>query len=245
MIRNVPMRMSQNDEMYRYFESGFESDISGIRFEIYRTYEDPAYTIDPEAFDDVYHLGLTTEVQHINPEIQSIMDCMRTRIIDNKELAGRTVKIVIPSTPDYCIDNLVLVRVEDRVRNSCTQSGAGLPKIEFELLLFKPFSEQYFYVTAGDLNANSNEELNELINQLLMHEALHRFFYDMGVMPRENQDEQFVEYLELVTMLHIQTPFIGPVVPNAFGRSYVLQSPFEQQEEDSSIPIGISFSLDD
>ena len=203
VIKNTPeFFFKQKNELYDHKEIEFVSQYSGIKFEIYNTGEEPERVIDPEVLDELFHFSLTTEVNHANPKIYQLMECVSEKVIEDRVLEGESVKIIIPSTADYCISNWLLKRVSDSEDNDCTQTGAALPKIELEFLNFKPYSEEYFFLTAGDISAESQQELNTRINRMFLHESIHKIFYMLGVTPRKDPDEQIVKYLENVLTMN-------------------------------------------
>ena len=150
------------------------------------------------------------------------------------------MKIVIPSTNDYCISNLVLIRAKNRFDNNCTQVAAALPKIELEVFMFKPISEHYFFLTAGSIRADTVGELNEKFNQYIIHEATHRVFYDFGIEPRKHPDEKFVDYIENAVVYHASAEKQhGPPAPGPAAFGFALTPP---SSADQGMKIAVEFN---
>ncbi len=216
---NVLPHYIQKNSQYAHPELDFVSRHSGMNIEIYNTGEELERVIDPEAFDDLFHLTLTADIEYMDPKMEFVMDCVENKVLEDKELAGNTVKILIPSTRDYCIDNIKLIRVDNPYKNSCTQIGGALPEIEVEFLFWKMYHEQPFVITAGDINAVDSDDLSHEFNLLVFHEALHRMMYDLGLNPRMHPDERHLEYVELYLDQALQPPVYGPPAPGRFGFS--------------------------
>lgn len=242
MLMNQPEFWRQKKEMYKYPDIRFTSQISGIEFDIYRTKEQPMRTIDPNAFDELFHMALTTDIDIGSPRIEHLMSCMRRRILDNKELAGRTVRIIIPSTPDYCISNTILIRVHDRAQNECTQTGAALPRVNLDAFFWKPYDEELFFLTMGDVDGSSPEAINERFQQYVFHEATHWFFYEMGIEPRKHPDEQFTKYIERKIIAKANTPILYGPPYNPAGYSVPMFSLRGSTTTEFKIPTAITYT---
>ena len=137
----------------------------------------------PAALDELLHAHLRHFDQHADPVLRARLACYARAILDDREFAGTTVNIYVPSTPRACVRNLRLVR---RARGpwatSCDWSGAT-PPVVFKSFLGEIRSKSFHLLVAPGVSPNprsTSADHARRVAEVLRHEADHLWDWMMG-----------------------------------------------------------------
>jgi hypothetical protein len=197
----------------KYPQETYVSNHSGIEFTFYSDVAEAEWTINPEAFDEAFHFGLIGAREYVDEQIDSVVGCLRERIIDDQEFAGTGYSVYIPSNPDTCLNNGCIANLESRIGRTgpcpcgaCQQRGGTLPTLRFR---FGPLTfEENVMVLTGGMNADNRDERT---TRLAVHEGLHAHVFLPGERNfRLDANEQWVKYQERMNIEAIDElePFI-------------------------------------
>lgn len=92
--------------------------------------------VDPDAFDRLVRLPLTQPRMYGDAAIAEIQGCYARRLIDEREFAGRVLRVFVPASPSRCFRNGILVDAGHGDGNECDSAGVTLPQVELRPQLF-------------------------------------------------------------------------------------------------------------
>jgi hypothetical protein len=179
--------------LFDHPQGRFVSRHSGIELRFYSDRADPAWDLDPVAFDDAFHLSLTVELVHGNPEATHVLDCLRQRIVVDDEFAGVEYDVFIPGDANACLANGRIIHPKDPQSATCQQSGFTPPEIEVRFLFWSPVDERIMVLTTGNYDPAVR---SRRATRLVAHEAMHAMLTLTGTPFRLDPDEQWVLYNE-------------------------------------------------
>jgi hypothetical protein len=171
----------------------FESRYSGIEFRFYSDRPDPQWELDPVAFDDAFHVSLTVPLEHADPEIAHVLDCLRQRIVVDDEFAGEHYDVFISGEPNACLANGRIIHPSRPQSPACQQSGFTPPKIDVHFLFWHAVEEQVMVLTTGNYDPAVRDRR---ATRLVAHEAMHAMLTLTDTPLRLHPDEQWVRYHE-------------------------------------------------
>lgn len=180
----------------------FTSKYSGIEFQFYSDRQTAAWELDPQAFDTIFHHALLDDTPRGTPHNSHLLQCLRKRIIEDREFAGKSFNVFIPSSPLACMANGRLIYPEETA-DACHQSGFTPPLIQVELLLWKPVSERIMILTGGKYTSSEREAR---MSRLLLHESFHAYLTLTNTSVRLNPDEKWTKYNERLFARGVDLP---------------------------------------
>jgi hypothetical protein len=171
----------------------FVSRYSGIEFRFYSDRPDPAWELDPVAFDDAFHLSLTVRLEHADPEITHVLDCLRQRIVVDDEFAGAQYNVFVSGDTNACLADGRIIHPHAPQSPTCQQSGFTPPKIEVRFLFWSAVEERIMVLTTGNYDPAARDRQ---VTRLVVHEAMHAMLTLTDTPLRLHPDEQWVRYHE-------------------------------------------------
>jgi hypothetical protein len=194
MMRVDPLETArQAVTLFEHPQGSFVSRYSGIEFHFYSDTPDPGWELDPVAFDDAFHLSLIVRLEHADPAITHVLECLRQRILVDDEFAGAQYNVFIPGQATACLANGRIIHPHGPQSPTCQQSGFTPPKIEVRFLFWSVVEERIMVLTTGNYDP---AERDRRATRLIVHEAMHAMLTLTDTPFRLDPDEQWVRYHE-------------------------------------------------
>ncbi len=198
---------------FDYPQESYTSPTSGIEFVFYSDEADAGWMVDPEAFDELFHFSLTAEHEYGHPSVNHVVNCLRERIIDNREFAGKEYSIYIPSNPRTCLGNGRIINLVNTPDAACHQRGFAPPKLDVSYGPFEIMEGKIMILTGGRNDDTRYTSMN--MNRLAFHESIHA----TTVLPGERSfrmdpNEKWAKYQERILLAEHREKFdqIAPFI---------------------------------
>ncbi len=178
---------------FDYPQESFVSNKSRLKFVFYSDVESASWTIDHEAFDELFHFALNSSHEFSHPAVEKSMQCLRQRIIKDKEFAGEEYSIYIPNNPRTCLGNGRIIDLTNQPDAECHQRGFAPPKIDVSVFGLWSFEGRIMILTGGRNDKNTQSSMQ----RLAFHESIHALTALPGEVDFQyNPNERWVKYIE-------------------------------------------------
>lgn len=195
----------------------FELPSTGI---VVSVLSDGPVEVDVEAFDRLWRLLFDDPDVFRDRRVATVQRCYLRRLVEERELAGHELRVVVPADPSTCFLGGRFVPVgEDGFAASCDSAGVALPRLElglrpFGLSVVDAASPATVLVTAAAVPGHPDPETR--VAWLLLHELHHVVENAFGLTPWSGSlrhYEQRAYYVERELRRHLAERGVRPPLP--------------------------------
>lgn len=168
--------------------------------------------VDAEAFDRLTRLPLTQPEMFRDARVAEVQRCYARRMLVDRELAGRTLRLVVPADPATCFraGRLVAFGGEGEAR-ACDSAGVTLPQVSLSpRLLGMDLADARAPATVIVTAATDPQQgdADRVLAALLLHELHHVVENAFGLVPWSGSlrhYEQRAYYVEREVRRHVRS----------------------------------------
>jgi hypothetical protein len=228
---DVPAALAEFREILTGFTpvAAFELPSTGMQVTVL---SDGALEVDAAAFDRLLRLSLDAPEVFADGRVADVQRCYARRLLHERELAGRSLRVLVPADPAQCFRAGRLVAITGEAdAAACDSAGITLPAVDLRPTLFGlPLAELAAPATVvltaaappGDPDADGR------LARLLLHELHHVVENAVGLTPWNGslrEYEQRAYYVERSVRRHLRDAGMPLPQPVRFRSDAEVPSP--------------------
>jgi hypothetical protein len=176
---------------FRHEVTEFTMKSSGINIRVLTNRPKSNLKVDSEALEHAFNEPMQRWYVYTDESVRDFYFCAGRSLLINKDRAGTTIDISLPSKPNYCLNGVyaVAIGLDEEREGSCPTSGFDFPNLDLSLLnlVIEP---HILFITGGRVDSM---DASQRATRIFSHESAHEIMSLMDTRPLLNTDEQLAQ----------------------------------------------------